>query len=175
MFNIIKANICANSFAVVLIALTYGFANISRSLFMIDLIVCTCLISTSRLGIRVFFSHIVRIMSNQDRKDLKRRIILVGAGNTGQSILRQASQDLNNSIRIVGFFDDDKNKIGRSINGTEILGEVSQLSSHSDMFDEVYICVPSATRNQMRSIVEECKKTGKSFKTLPLIIRINGR
>ena len=167
MFNIIKANIGANSFAVVLIAYTYGFANISRSLFMIDLIVCTCLISTSRLGIRVFFSHIVRIIRNQDGKDLKRRIILVGAGNTGQSILRQVSQDLNNSIRIVGFFDDDQNKIGRSINGIEILGEVSQLSSHSDMFDEVYICVPSATRKQMRSIVEECKKTGKSFKTLP--------
>ena len=109
MFNIIKANIGANSFAVVLIAYTYGFANISRSLFIIDLIVCTCLICTSRLGIRVFFSHVVRIMKSQDSKDLKRRIILVGAGNTGQSILRQASQDLNNSIRIVGFFDDDQN------------------------------------------------------------------
>ncbi len=167
MFNIIKANIGANLLVVVFIANTYGFANISRSLFIIDLIVCTCLICTSRLGIRVFFSHIFRLMRSKDNKHTKKRIILIGAGNAGQSILQQTTKNINNGIRIVGFFDDDLNKIGRSINGVEILGEISQLSGNSNLFDEIYICIPSATRNQMRSIVEECKKTGKPFKTLP--------
>ena len=35
------------------------------------------------------------------------------------------------------------------------------------ILDEIYICIPSATSQQLKIIVEECKKTNKPFKTLP--------
>ena len=66
MFNIIKANIGADLLLVVILSYTYGFVNISRSLFMIDLIVYTGLICTSRLGIKSLFLNVVRFMKNQE-------------------------------------------------------------------------------------------------------------
>ena len=43
-------------------------------------------------------------------------------------------------------------------------------------YDEIYICVPSVNREQMRVIVDQCKMTGKPFKTLPSISElIEGR
>ena len=36
-------------------------------------------------------------------------------------------------------------------------------------YDEIYICVPSAKRDQMQTIVNACKKTNRPFKTLPSI------
>ena len=39
-------------------------------------------------------------------------------------------------------------------------------------FDELYVCIPSASRKQMQQIIMELKKTKKPFKTLPSMKKI---
>ena len=85
-------------------------------------------------------------------------MILIGAGDTGQIILRQTLQNPNSQINVVGFLDDNPKKKRTRLHNVEILGTVKDLSSIRVSFDEVYICAPSADRNQMQSIVNECKK-----------------
>ena len=53
--------------------------------------------------------------------------------------------------------------------GVPIITSVKNIYSLSIRFDEIYICVPSANRLEMRRIIEHCKKTNKPFKTLPSI------
>ena len=65
--------------------------------------------------------------------------------------------------------DDNKAKIGRKLHGVNVLGSIDKLSELNINYDEIYICIPSATKDQIRSIIEECKKTNKPFKTLPSI------
>ena len=55
------------------------------------------------------------------------------------------------------------------MNGVLVINSINKLSSISVHYDEIYICVPSADRLQMRKIIDECKKTSKPFKTLPSI------
>ena len=98
---------------------------------------------------------------------IKKNILLIGAGDTGQLILRQILQKSDSPISVVGFLDDDVNKIGQRLHGIPILSKIESISTLMIDFDEIYICVPSANREQMRFIVEQCKKTGKVFKTLP--------
>ena len=167
MFNIIKANILASSILITCIAYIFGFEKMGRSLFIIDIIISTGLICISRLGVRVFFSHIINFLKLKINKTEKKKIILIGAGHTGQSILRQSSLKYDTSVVVIGFMDDDKQKLGRELNGVTIFGEIDELNDYKHLFDEIYICIPSATRNQMRSIIEKCKNTGKPFKTLP--------
>ena len=167
LFNIIKANTFASLLFIAYIAYMFGFEKMGRSLFLIDIIITTSLISISRLGIRVFFSHLLDYTNFNIDLIKKKKIILIGAGHTGQSILRQSTHKYNTSIKVVGFVDDDKNKIGREINGVAIIGKINQLTDYEYLFDEIYICIPSATRKQMRSIIEKCKNTAKPFKTLP--------
>ncbi len=167
MFNIIKANIFSTLLLTLGISFIIGFENFSRSLLIIDIIICTGFISISRLGIRVFFSHVLRFITVSNNLTTRKKIILIGAGDTGQSILRQSTQKYNSLIKVVGFIDDDLNKVGRSINGIQVLGNINKLNDFKYLFDEIYICIPSASRKQMRNIIKRCKDTAKPFKTLP--------
>ena len=169
MINIIMANIFSSGFLIGFVYFLHGFQNLGRSFLAIDFIICTGLISISRLGIRVFFSHLKNFLINKKSNFVEKKVIIIGAGFTGNLISKQAYQKSNLAIRIVGFLDDDENKVNRKINGIPIIGKISQLSFLKFNYDEIYICVPSATRNEMKIIVDECKKTGKPFKTLPSI------
>ena len=168
LFNIIKSNIFSTLCLVIAVRFLYGFDSISRSLFFIDFIICLGLISASRLGIRIFFSHILVFFNNEKSiSTYKKKILLIGAGHTGKMILQQIVTNSSNSIKVIGFLDDDLKKVGRELNSFPILGPVKDIFKYTYLFDEVYICVPSASRHQMRVIYNECKKINKPFKTLP--------
>ena len=170
MLNIVKANILASLIISIIVGFFIGFQNISRSVFILDYIICTGLIGVSRLGVRIFFSHIITILKTEQSKKIElRRILLIGAGNTAQIILRQTLEMQNSPISVVGFLDDNPRKVGARLHDVEVIGRISDLSTIPINYDEIYICVPSANRNQMRTIVDECKKTNKPFKTLPSI------
>ena len=168
MMNIIKANILGSLLLLITIIFTIGFYDLSRSLFIIDFILCTGSICISRLGIRMFFTHFRDLIKTKNVK-IKKKIILIGAGDTGQTIIRQSLQKSNIGIQIVGIIDGDKQKIGNMLYGIPILGAVKSLRNLEFPYDEIYICVPSIDRKQLRTIVDECKKTQKPFKTLPSI------
>ena len=167
MFNIIKANILATICLIFLISYYRGFENISRSLFLIDLILSSGFICTSRIGIRIFFTQVVTFLNPNASRKNKRKILLIGAGDTGQSILRQTLQKSTSPIDIVGFLDDDIKKIGRKLHGVSIIASVNNILNIKILYDEIYICVPSASRREMQNIIRECEKTNKPFKTLP--------
>ena len=167
MFNILKANILATICLIFLVSYFRGFENISRSLFLIDLILSSGFICTSRLGIRIFFTQVVTFLNPSASRINKRKILLIGAGDTGQSILRQNLQKSTSPIDIVGFLDDDIKKIGKKLHGVSIISSVENILNVKILYDEIYICVPSASRIEMQNIIRECEKTNKPFKTLP--------
>tara|TARA_B100000003_G_C10926356_1_gene369307 strand:+ start:466 stop:2391 length:1926 start_codon:yes stop_codon:yes gene_type:complete len=170
MFNIIKANILATAIIIMLIGNTISFDIFSRSVFIIDFIICIGFISISRLGIRLFFSHVLAMIRTKGHIAIKKKkILLIGAGDTGLAILRQIQQKPNYPIEIIGFIDDDFSKIGKKIHGVPIFGPLDNLKNIKIYFDEVYICVPSATKIEMRRIVDVCKLLDRPFKTLPSI------
>ena len=176
MINIVKANIFSSVLLTFEIIFSIGFTDIPRSMIIIDFMLCTGFISISRLGIRMFFSHTKEILSTDNLDKNKKKIFLIGAGDTGQSILRQILQNSSSRIKVVGILDDNEKKIGQRMHGINIYGNVKSLTKLNITFDEIYICVPTADRNQMRVIVDECKKTKKPFKTLPSISElIEGR
>ena len=168
MINIIKANSVST---VILLFIDYkylGFSQASRSLLVIDFIICTGSVCVSRLGIRLFFSHLLKLLQANGMKTKKKRILLVGAGNSGQVVIQQTQHNFKMSISIVGIVDDNIDKIGRQIHGIPVICSVSNIVNLEIDFDEIYICIPSATSQQLKKIiVEECKKTNKPFKTLP--------
>ena len=176
MLNVFKANLMASIILFTLINLNFGIFNTSKSVFFIDFIICTALVGFSRIGVRIFFNHIQTYFRNQYTDKRIRRVILIGAGNTGQAILRQSLDQPEERIKVVAILDDDKRKIGSMIHGYPIKGDISSLLNMKIDYDEILICKPSSTREEMRNIINICKKSGKIFKTLPSISEIvNGR
>jgi FlaA1/EpsC-like NDP-sugar epimerase len=70
---------------------------------------------------------------------------------------------------VVGFLDDNPNKVGRRIHGVPVkalLGDLVYIAEKTEA-DELLIAIPSATVEQMRRIVAFCKQSGVRFKTVP--------
>ena len=165
MFNIIKANILSTIVLIIALDVNNLFNIISRSVVVIDYIICTGLICISRLGIRLFFSHIKDLLKNKNQNI--KNIVIIGAGDTGQTIFRQLLHRRSSSARVVAFVDDSPKKIGQRLHDVPVYGPIVNLSSLSIKYDDIYICVPSASKSQLRVIIDECRKTKKPFKTLP--------
>ena len=165
MFNIIKANILSTIVLIIVLDGYNLFNIISRSVVVIDYIICTGLICISRLGIRLFFSHLKDLLKNKNQN--VKNIVIIGAGDTGQTIFRQLLHRRSSSVRVVAFIDDSPRKIGQRLHDVPVYGPIDNLSSLSIKFDDIYICAPSASKSQLRAIIDECRKTKKPFKTLP--------
>jgi FlaA1/EpsC-like NDP-sugar epimerase len=79
---------------------------------------------------------------------------------------------------VVGFLDDNREKLHADIHGVRVLGAIDRLPEvvvGRDV-DEVILAVPSATGPQMRRIVDLCKAANVRFKTMPGVDQlIDGR
>ena len=169
--NIMKANALASVAIILGFGFFHGFAGFPRSLFLIDFVLATLGIAMSRISVRVYFSHIVhdskqdRYVSGEDNH--RTRLILIGAGRTGEKIAREILTTPHIGYQIVGFLDDDPRKKGATLHGVRVFGKTSDIDKLPFQFDEFLITAPSASGPEMRKIVEKCKATGKPYKTVP--------
>jgi FlaA1/EpsC-like NDP-sugar epimerase len=103
-----------------------------------------------------------------------KRALIIGAGDAGSSVVRELVLDSESSVLPVGVVDDDHEKHGIRIHGVPVLGASKDLVSfvHEQRAEEVLICVPSATRAQMRSILARCRQCGIPVRTLPSVAEL---
>lgn len=102
-------------------------------------------------------------------KSERKRIMVVGAGDAGASIIKeiQASEDREQNVVVV--IDDDPQKLRRKIHGVSISGAVNDINELALKYrvDEIIIAIPSADRAAIQKIVQECSKTKCKVKILP--------
>lgn len=99
------------------------------------------------------------------------RVLVIGAGDAGASILRDLSRDAGVRLEPVGLVDDDKRKVGRSLHGVRVLGSTKDLVRLCEQLsvDQVLLAVPSATGQQVRDIAELCEEAGVTLRVLPSV------
>ena len=149
---------------------------VPRSYFVL----CFAVLCVEELIIR--FSHRALLSLSRTRRNRKtaqenKRVMIVGAGTSGAVILREMNTSRYIHGRVVCFADDDKNKVGKLLNGVPIAGsreDIPELVKEYQV-DEIYIAIPSASAKDRKNIIEICRKTGCNIKTLPGIYQlING-
>jgi len=179
LFNIIKASVLSTLVIIALIIFSHSFTGFSRAILVIDGVVTILFISGSRVCLRLYFEMMSEDIANGSlagrllgkKKNRKEAInlLIIGAGDSGEKILREIRDNIRLKYRVVGFLDDDYGKQGRMIHGVPVMGRIDELKAVAELLDaqEVLIAVPSSTSEQMRAIVEQCKQSGLVFKTLP--------
>lgn len=180
LVNIIRASSLSSLSIICLILFIYRFQMFSRSVFIIDWMLTICLTAGFRLlvrfyyerisvdpGISNFFSDIAAFVKR--KPDRKKRLIIIGAGDCGETIFREIKSNAQLGFFVIGFLDDQKRKHGRKIHGVGVLGSIAEVASHTKKLqvDELLIAIPSANSEQMRRIVGYCKETGLPHKTVP--------
>ncbi len=121
------------------------------------------------LGIRFSYRILNVFRSRRKTPEAGHRVMLIGAGSAGQMILREMLRTEETEDRVVCFIDDNKNKWGRTVEGVTVVGGRDDILSAAQKYkiDKIYVAIPSASRQELRDILNICKETGCELKTLP--------
>ena len=167
MINILKATILSSLLLIAIVGFLTFFKGIPRSIFLLDFILSSLMICGIRVAVRIYFSHyLIKTLTAKSRNDII-RLLLIGAGNTGDKIIRELQGRYFDQYKVVGLLDDNNGKVGGRLHGTPILANVDQIKDIKIPFDEILITAPSASGDKMRQIVNYCKSTGKRYRTVP--------
>ncbi len=143
------------------------------TVFIIDWMLSLILIGSSRIAPRIILNMAemssVRNWLFKRSNEATKRVLIVGAGQGGESVLREIKRNLNLPINVVGLVDDDKKKEGQIIHGCPVLGKCEKIAEivRDHQIDEIIIAIPSASGHELRRIVKLCQDSKVRFKTLP--------
>ena len=100
--------------------------------------------------------------------------MLIGAGNAGQSILRDVSGLREQNLKIVCIMDDNPNKWGRYVDGIPVAGGREDIPTAVKKYriKKILLAIPSARPTDMRDILNICKETGCQLRILPGISQL---
>ncbi len=138
------------------VVLTQGaLGDFSRSVFVIDAFICSIAIAAARFAERA----IVRGLELTNRGE-GRRVLIIGAGRTGRSMLRELRETPGE--RVVGFVDDDPALRGRRLNGVQVIADTSAVASALERVhpDVVFVTIPTAPKERLDQIVRACAQSG---------------
>ncbi len=102
------------------------------------------------------------------------RVLLVGAGQAGEMLVRDMRRTTPPRYQIVGIVDDDSARHGRDIRGVRVLGAVDDLPAIAKQTDadRIVIAIPSASASEMRRLVAKCEATSLPYRTLPKVMDV---
>jgi FlaA1/EpsC-like NDP-sugar epimerase len=144
-----------------------------QSIFLLDVAATIVLVSAARVAVRFYYEEV----RAEQHGDLT-RVLIVGAGDSGEALLREILRMPSIRYGVVGFVDDQATSQHARIHDVEILGktsEIKEICKREDV-EEVLIALPSATPKELRRVVELCQGTNVRFRTVPPAIDlIEGR
>ena len=177
--SIAKASSFGSLLSLAIFALLYGLSGFPKSVLFIDYALCTIFLGVSRASIRLYFSNISdsQRMTGQNTKIKgRKKLIMIGAGGSAERIIREIRDNRGMKFVVVGILDDDTSKTGATIHSVPILGSIDELPNFNIPFDEIIICLPTASNVEMRRIIAICKSVGKPYRTVPTYSElINGK
>lgn len=152
-------------YILVIFLFRHSLAVHSRSLVGLFFLISIFFLVVGRV---VIFRNLYKLIKHNGM--LKRRIIVIGAGEAGSELLAKIKENplskenpLEN-IEIVCFFDDDPEKKGRNILGSPVLGTTDDLDLYLQKLkikiDGIYICISSIGYENLINLISKCKRYG---------------
>lgn len=144
------------------IATVFEWGGYPRSIYLIDSILLLVVLSVLRSAKRIYATLIQTGIGS-------RRILIVGAGNAGEMIVRNMKQDRRYDSLPAAFVDDDIAKHSKKIHNTPVIGNISDIEQAVEEVhaNEILIAIPSASATEMKKIIKYCKPLNLPIKTLP--------
>ena len=114
------------------------------------------------------FLNILR-RRHEPQQGESKNVMLIGAGNAAQMILRDMTRANEISDRVVCIIDDDPNKWRRTLDGIPIVGGRDEILNAAKQYkvDKIFLAIPSATMQQKRDLLSICSETGCELQQLP--------
>ena len=154
-----------------LFLLSTGDTDPPRGVIALDFLITLALVGGSRFLVRALVERPGR-MALADKGSEK--VLIVGAGNGGQSVAFELRRNPELRKAPIGFVDDDPRKRGMRIAGLKVLGSTDELPRILDDAepDEVIIAIPSAPGVLRQKVVTACRDREIPVRTLPTVFEL---
>lgn len=161
--NIVGATFSGTLVFSLVVRYGFGVMNYPRSVYLIDALVLVML----TVGLRVVRRIGYPSSSSADTK----RVLIYGAGDAGERLVRELRQNRSFGYRPVGFADDDWRKTDQRIHGVKVLGTRDHLLAIiKDVApDAIFIAMPSIGEVAIREIAKALLVYNVSIKILPAL------
>ena len=140
-------------------------ARLPRGIALIDMLLLLAFVAGSRLLARTLIER----PAPGGFMARGREVVIVGAGDAGQLILRELQRSPQLGYTPIGLLDDDPRKKNLRVHGVRVLGPTSELRRvlRDGEPDEVLIAMPSASGELRQRIVDIAQEERVPVKTLP--------
>lgn len=167
LLSLAKAATLSTVLLVLYVALL-GPSGMPRSVYVIDWMLSMFAVGGLRVGIRAL-RELSRKTAALAAEAAPRRILIVGAGDAGEMLVREIRKTHAGRFEVVGFIDDDPTKQRMQIHGVSVLGPIVSVPDMVKRFqvEEVIVAIPSARSQEMRRIVDLCAQSHAKIRTIP--------
>src|SRR5689334_11796717 len=150
-----KAVILSSVSSLLLILFAFRFDGFSRTVFVIDAVLMFLFLAGSRLAFRVFRQVLPAVSKNGGR-----RVLIYGAGDGGELLLRELRNNSDLHLSPIGFLDDDPAKSGKVIHGLRVFGANGDLGAvfAQHGVDEVVISSMKMSEERVRDVLRACSE-----------------
>lgn len=118
-----------------------------------------------------FSYRIARLVARmlRHRRIREDHVMVIGAGEAGQTIIREFSISDKLHTQVVCIIDDDPAKQGRYIDGIPIVGGRDRIVHACRSYDisKIVVAIPSASPQQRKAILALCEETDCKVQTVP--------
>ena len=160
--------VCATAAAFSLVAWAAAGVPYSppRAVILTDFLISFLYLCGFRLSLRLIREG---YFERTQTKQTHRRVVVIGAGDVGATLVRDFQIRRGLGINPVAFFDDEPRKWGTSIHGVTVEGSPSDLPDYlvRRNIDEVIIAMPSASSRRLREIVALLNRLHLRFEIVP--------
>ena len=178
--TILIASFIASCTIVSLLLFGNRFLGFSRSVFLLDFFFTFGFIALHRVMIRYMYKKMSGIRSFVPGTEQveKKRLLLIGASDAAEKVLREMQENPAVSYKAVALLDDDPARIGLRLHGVPVVGLTEDLKEHARrvLAQEALITLVNVNGTQMRRLAALCRSAQLPFKILPgLGELINGK
>jgi UDP-GlcNAc:undecaprenyl-phosphate GlcNAc-1-phosphate transferase len=150
-----KAVIVSSILSVLVVLFAFRFEGFSRTAFLIDGILMFMFLAGSRMAFRLF-----RQLLPVGTLATGRRVLIYGAGDGGELLLRELLNNRDLQYSPVGFLDDDSSKNGKVIHGLKVFGGNGDLPEicRRHAVDEVLISSLKMSAERVAEVLTVCRE-----------------
>jgi FlaA1/EpsC-like NDP-sugar epimerase len=162
---ILKAVTLSSAVFIGTMLLTVG-STFPRAVYVLEWLLTCVFVGGIRFAMRA-----VREASPVLRPGETRRVLVIGAGDAADQLIRSVHSSLTLNYELVGLVDDDIRKRRAQIRGVEVVGRIHEIPSlvSSMNVDEVVIAAPSASLEEKRRIMQQSRAAGVPVRTVPTL------
>jgi UDP-GlcNAc:undecaprenyl-phosphate GlcNAc-1-phosphate transferase len=147
--------------SVLAVLVLYRFQNFSRAVFVLDGLILFTAISASRMAFRLFRQLLPMPHSGDGRN-----VLIYGAGDGGEMVLRELKNNPEWEYKPVGFVDDDPLKKNKVIHGLKVYGGNGSLRAicRDNDVQEILLSFRSVSPDRLKEVRRICEEANVSLK-----------